>query len=71
VRTIKTGCAAKLLALVLFLTLPAAVQAQGFIWTTNTDGTLNIAAYMGTNFVVNIPSMTNGRTGHQHRGWGL
>ena len=35
------------------------VQAQ-FIFTTNNDGTLNIAQYTGTNSTVIIPSITNG-----------
>jgi hypothetical protein len=52
----------KVLLPLLLLTLPAVVQAQDFIWTTNVDGTLNIAGYIGTNTVVTIPSMTNDLT---------
>src|SRR5690349_10424788 len=43
----------------LLLTLPAAVEAQ-FTFTTNIDGTLNIAKYTGSGGAVTIPSTTNG-----------
>ncbi|MGB7749075.1 MAG: leucine-rich repeat protein [Verrucomicrobiia bacterium] len=43
----------------LFLAVPAAVQAQ-FNFTTNTDGSLNIANYTGSGGVVIIPDTTNG-----------
>ena len=39
--------------------LPAAVQAQ-FIFTTNTDGSLNIYQYTGPGGAVTIPDTTNG-----------
>ncbi|MDE3068797.1 MAG: hypothetical protein KGJ60_14785 [Verrucomicrobiota bacterium] len=41
------------------MVLPAVVQAQ-FTFTTNSDGSLNIAAYTGSGGAVTIPSMTNG-----------
>ena len=44
---------------VLLLALPAVVQAQ-FNFTTNTDGSLNVAGYTGSGGVVIIPSTTNG-----------
>ena len=43
----------------LFLAAPAAVQAQ-FNFTTNTDGSLNIANYTGSGGAVIIPDTTNG-----------
>jgi len=53
-----TACGARLLALLLLLTLPAAVQAQ-FEYTTNND-TITIIDYTGPGGAVTIPSTTNG-----------
>ena len=54
-----TACAARLLALLLLLALPVVGQAQ-FTFTTNNDGSLNIASYTGSGGAVTIPSMING-----------
>jgi hypothetical protein len=43
----------------LFLASTAGIRAQ-FVYTTNNDGTLNVAQYTDTNSVVVIPSSTNG-----------
>ena len=50
--------AARLLPLVLLLTLPAVVQAQ-FNYTTN-NGTITITGYTGPGGAVDIPSTING-----------
>jgi BspA type Leucine rich repeat region (6 copies) len=55
---LKTTCAARLLPLVLLLTLPAVVQAQ-FNYTTN-NGAITINEYTGPGGAVTIPSTTNG-----------
>ena len=55
----RLACATRLLVVLLLLALPAAVQAQ-FNFTTNTDGSLNIAKYTGSGGVVIIPDTTNG-----------
>jgi len=55
----KMSSAVRLLPLLLLLVLPAVVKAQ-FTFTTNTDGSLNIYQYTGTNNVVIIPDTTNG-----------
>jgi len=54
-----TACAARLLALLLLLALPVVGQAQ-FTFTTNNDGSLNIASYTGSGGAVTIPDTTNG-----------
>jgi hypothetical protein len=58
-QTATIACAAKLLLMFLLLLPQVAAQAQ-YTFTTNTDGTLNIAEYTGTNGVVVIPNTTNG-----------
>lgn len=55
---LRTPCVARLLALLLLLTLPDAVQAQ-WNYTTN-NGTITITRYTGTNIAVVVPSTTNG-----------
>ena len=55
---LRTACAARLLPLLLLLTLPAAVQAQ-FTYTTN-NGTITITGYTGPGGAVTIPSTING-----------
>ena len=55
---LRTARAAKLLPLLLLLTLPATVQAQ-FIFTTN-NGAITITGYTGAGGAVTIPDMTNG-----------
>src|SRR6185503_15091478 len=57
---VRTACATRLLALLvsLFLTLPAAVQAQ-FNYTT-INGTITITGYTGPGGVVVIPATING-----------
>ena len=52
-------CVARLVPLLLLLALPVAVQAQ-FTFTTNNDGSLNIAGYTGSGGAVVIPDKTNG-----------
>ncbi|HUE36529.1 MAG TPA: leucine-rich repeat domain-containing protein [Candidatus Acidoferrum sp.] len=47
------------LLLVLFLSLPVMAQAQ-FTFSTNSDGSLNIAQYTGSGGAVVIPNTTNG-----------
>jgi hypothetical protein len=49
----------KLLPILLLLAIPAVGQAQ-FVFTTNSDSSLNIYQYTGTNTVVVIPNTTNG-----------
>ena len=53
------GCAARLLPLLLLLTLPAVVQAQ-FNYTTN-NGAITITGYTGPGGAVTIPSTITGR----------
>ncbi|MGD1089096.1 MAG: leucine-rich repeat domain-containing protein [Verrucomicrobiota bacterium] len=53
-----TACATRLLALLLLLALPAAVQAQ-FTFTTN-NGAITITGYNGTVSTLVIPGTTNG-----------
>jgi hypothetical protein len=48
-----------IMSALLLLALPAAVQAQ-YIFTTNTDGSLNIYQYTGSGVEVIIPSTNNG-----------
>ena len=38
----RTACAARMLPLLLLLTLPAAVQAQNYTYSINTDNTITI-----------------------------
>ncbi len=58
-QTSKIACAAKHLLIFLLLALPLLAQAQ-YTFTTNNDGTLNIAQYTGPGGTVVIPDMTNG-----------
>jgi len=53
---------ALLWASVAVLALPAAVQAQKFTYTTNSDNTITITGYTGTGGVVNIPSTIDGKS---------
>ncbi|HWY32610.1 MAG TPA: leucine-rich repeat domain-containing protein [Candidatus Acidoferrum sp.] len=53
------ACAAMLLLLLLFLAPPATARAQ-YTFTTNSDGSLNIAQYTGPGGAVVIPDTTNG-----------
>jgi hypothetical protein len=55
---LRAAFAARLLPLLLLLTLPAAVQAQ-FNYTTN-NNTITIAQYTGSGGAVTIPSTNNG-----------
>jgi pimeloyl-ACP methyl ester carboxylesterase len=55
---LRTAYAARLLPLLLLLTLPAAVQAQ-YTYTTN-NGTITITGYTGPDGAVTIPSTING-----------
>jgi hypothetical protein len=55
----KKSFTATFLLLVLFLSLPLIAQAQ-YTFTTNSDGTLNIAQYTGPGGAVVIPNITNG-----------
>ena len=55
---LRTACAARLLPLLLLLTLPAMVQAQ-FTFVTN-NGALTITGYTGSGGDVVIPDATNG-----------
>ena len=55
---IRTTCFARLLPLLVLLTLPATVQAQ-FTFTTN-NGALTVTGYTGTNAEMVIPETTNG-----------
>jgi hypothetical protein len=59
-QTSKIDCAAKLLLLLLFLAPLVTAQAQ-FTFTTNPDGSLNIAQYTGPGGAVVIPNTTNGQ----------
>src|SRR5208282_2734718 len=59
----KTRCALIQACLigVIFFAMPASLQASiQFIFTTNTDGSLNISGYTGFGGAVVIPDMTNG-----------
>ena len=58
-QTSMIACATKLLLLLLFLSPPVLAQAQ-YTFTTNSDGSLNIAQYTGPGGAVLIPDMTNG-----------
>jgi hypothetical protein len=58
-QTSRVACAAKLLVLLLFLSPPVMAQAQ-YTFTTNSDGSLNIAQYTGPGGAVVIPDTTNG-----------
>jgi hypothetical protein len=49
------GRAAKLVPLLLLLTLPAVVQAEDFTYTTD-GGTITVTGYTGPGGAVNIPS---------------
>jgi hypothetical protein len=55
----KKSLTAKFLLLVLFLSLPLIAQAQ-YTFTTNSDGSLNIAQYTGPGGTVVIPNTANG-----------
>jgi hypothetical protein len=55
----RTACAAKLLLPLLVLTLPVAVQAGDYTYTTN-SGTITITGYTGPGGAVTIPSLLNG-----------
>ena len=55
----KVACAAKLLLIFLFLSPIVTAQAQ-YTFTTNSDGSLNIAHYTGPGGPVIIPNTTNG-----------
>jgi hypothetical protein len=57
--TSKIACAAKLLLLLLFLSSPVMAMAQ-YTFTTNSDGSLNIAQYTGPGGALVIPDTTNG-----------
>lgn len=58
-QTSRITCTAKLLLLLLFLAPPLMAQAQ-FTFTSNSDGSLNIAKYTGGGGAVVIPNTTNG-----------
>ncbi len=58
-RTSKIACATRLWLLLLFPVLPWRAQAQ-YTFTTNGDGSLNIAKYTGPGGAVVIPNTTNG-----------
>ncbi len=53
------ACAARFLPVLLFLAAPLMAPAQ-FSFTTNSDGSLNIAQYTGSGGAVVIPGTTNG-----------
>jgi hypothetical protein len=55
----RTACAARLLPLLL-LTLPAAMQAQDYLYTTNADNTITIGWYIGSGGDVTIPDTIDG-----------
>ena len=57
---LRTTRAASLLPLLLLLTLPAAVQAQDYTYTTNDDNTITITEYTGSGGAVTIPDTING-----------
>jgi len=56
---LKIASAAKLLLVLVSLSLPFMAQAQ-YTFTTNSDGSLNIAQYTGPGGAVVIPNTTNG-----------
>src|SRR5580693_5246504 len=58
-QTSKIVCVVKLLLVLLFLLPPLLAQAQ-FTFTTNSDGSLNVAQYTGPGGAVVIPNTTNG-----------
>ena len=58
-QTSRIACVAKLLVLLLFLAPPVMALAQ-YTFTTNSDGSLNIAQYTGPGGAVIIPDTTNG-----------
>jgi hypothetical protein len=58
-RHLRTACATILLQLLLFLLLPAAIQAQDYTYTTN-NGTITVTGYTGPGGAVTIPSEING-----------
>ncbi|MGO8931570.1 MAG: leucine-rich repeat domain-containing protein [Limisphaerales bacterium] len=58
-QTSKIASTTKLLLILLLLLPPVMAQAQ-FSFTTNSDGTLNIAKYTGPGGAVVIPNTTNG-----------
>jgi hypothetical protein len=55
----KTLISGQVLQMLLLLASPTLLQAQ-FIFTTNTDGSLNISNYVGSANKVVIPNTTNG-----------
>jgi hypothetical protein len=55
---VRTSCAARLLPLLLLLTLPAVAHSQ-FVYTTN-NGAITITGYTGFGGAVTIPGTTNG-----------
>lgn len=58
-QTSKLASAVKLLLFLLFLALPVMARAQ-YTFTSNNDGSLNIAQYTGPGGAVVIPNTTNG-----------
>jgi hypothetical protein len=58
-QTSKIACVAKFWLLLLFLAPPVMTQAQ-YTFTTNSDGSLNVAQYTGSGGAVIIPNTTNG-----------
>ena len=58
-KTSKIACTAKLLLTLLFL-LPLMMARAQYIFTTNSDGSLNIEQYTGPGGAVIIPNATNG-----------
>src|ERR1017187_3258110 len=57
---LRTVCAARLLPLLLFLTLPAVGQAQDYDYTINGDNTITITEYIGSGGDVTIPDTIDG-----------
>jgi BspA type Leucine rich repeat region (6 copies) len=55
----RIACATRIVLVLLFLTSPLVVRGQ-YTFTTNSDGSLNITKYTGTNGAVVIPNATNG-----------
>jgi hypothetical protein len=58
-QTSKIACVAKFLSICLLLSLSVMAKAQ-YTFTTNSDGSLNIAQYTGPGGAVVIPNTTNG-----------
>jgi hypothetical protein len=56
---LRTGCARRLLLLLVTLTFPAVVQAGDFSYATN-DGAIAITGYTGPGGDVTIPKPING-----------